>query len=164
MDSAFLSNQFKAALAYDQYLQTGTDEQRRRWTQVYDLAANAITPQHRETLGGFVRDMNILIVSGIWCGDCVQQCPLIQRLAEVNDAKIHLRLIDRDEHQDLSQQFRINEGDRVPVTIFLAEDFALCGAFGDRTLHRYRAIAPRQLGASCPTGLAAPMSMSCPSR
>ena len=64
-----------------------------------------------------------------------------------------MRLIDRDEHEDLSSQFRINEGGRVPVTIFMAEDFAFCSALGDRTLHRYRAIARRQLGASCPTGL-----------
>ncbi|MBC8105091.1 MAG: thioredoxin family protein [Anaerolineae bacterium] len=156
MDAAFLSAKFELALPYDQYVQTGTDEQQRRWKQVYDAAGNAITPAQRETLNGFVRDMNVLIISGIWCGDCVQQCPLIQRLAEVNAAKVHVRLIDRDEHKELSHQFRVNAGDRVPVTIFLSEDFAFCGAYGDRTLHRYRAIARRQLGASCPTGLAAP--------
>jgi thiol-disulfide isomerase/thioredoxin len=156
MDAAFLSSKFQLALPYDSYLKTGSDEQQRRWKQVYDASANAITAAHRETLRGFVREMNVLIISGIWCGDCVQQCPLIQRLAEVNAARIHVRLIDRDEHKDLSHRFRINDGDRVPVTLFLAEDFALCGAFGDRTLHRYRAIARRQLGASCPTGLAAP--------
>ena len=156
MDIAFLKSKFDLALPYDQYVRTGTDEQQRRWQQFYDATASAITPAQRDTLNGFVRAMNVLIISGIWCGDCVQQCPLIQRLAEVNAAKIHVRLIDRDEHKDLSHRFRINEGDRVPVTLFLAEDFALCGAFGDRTLHRYRAIARRQLGASCPTGLAAP--------
>lgn len=156
MTPEFLSARFNLALPYDQYVQSGTDEQQRRWKQVYDAAASAITPGARETLAGFVRQMNVLIISGIWCGDCVQQCPLIQRLAELNAAQIRVRLIDRDEHKDLSQLFRINDGDRVPVTIFLAEDFALCGAFGDRTLHRYRAIARRQLGASCPTGLAAP--------
>ena len=29
---------------------------------------------------------------------------------------------------------------------FLAEDFELCSQFGDRTLHRYRALAVKQLG------------------
>ena len=51
---------------------------------------------------------------------------------------------------------RLNGGDRVPVALFLAEDDELCGLFGDRTLHRYRALAARQLGPSCPTGLTAP--------
>ena len=44
----------------------------------------------------------------------------------------------------------------MPVVLFLAEDHELCGVFGDRTLHRYRAVAARQLGPSCPTGLTAP--------
>jgi len=156
MEMSFLSEKFKLALPYEQYVKTGTEEQQRRWKQFYDATASAVTPSQRDTLNGFVREMNVLIISGIWCGDCVQQCPLVQRLAEVNAARIQVRLIDRDAHKDLSHRFRMNEGDRVPVTLFLAEDFSLCGAFGDRTLHRYRAIARRQLGASCPTGLAAP--------
>jgi len=156
IDTTFLAEKFRLADPYDRYVQSGTDEQQRRWRQVYDAASGAITATQRETLGGFQREMNVLIISGIWCGDCVQQCPLVQRIAEVNPSKIHLRLLDRDEHKDLSIQFPINEGQRVPVTLFLAEDFAFAGAFGDRTLHRYRAIARRQLGASCPTGLAAP--------
>jgi len=156
MDPKYLSDKFASALPYADYLKTGTDEQQRRWTQVYEASAKAATPQQRESLQGFGREMNILIISGIWCGDCVQQCPLVQRLAELNEAKVHVRLIDRDQHKDLSSQFQINLGDRVPVTLFLAEDFALCSAFGDRTLHRYRAIARRQLGAACPTGIGAP--------
>jgi thiol-disulfide isomerase/thioredoxin len=156
MDPKFLSDKFATALAYADYLKTGTEEQQRRWQQAYEAAAKAITPQQRDAISGFVRDMNVLIISGIWCGDCVQQCPLVQRLAEVNPAKVHVRLIDRDQHKDLSSQFSINLGNRVPVTLFLAEDHVLCSVFGDRTLHRYRAIARRQLGAACPTGIGAP--------
>jgi hypothetical protein len=42
------------------------------------------------------------------------------------------------------------------VVLLLAEDFELCGLYGDRTLQRYRALAARQLGPSCPTGLVPP--------
>ena len=100
--------------------------------------------------------MNVLIVSGIWCGDCVQQCPLLQRIAEANPERVAVRLLDRDVHKDLSQQVRINGGDRVPVVLFLAEDHELCAVHGDRTLNRYRALAVRQLGPSCPTGILPP--------
>jgi thiol-disulfide isomerase/thioredoxin len=154
MDASFVSAKFAAALPYDRYLQTGTDEQRRRWQQVYDAAR--LTPAQAQTAGGFTRDMKVLVVSGIWCGDCVQQCPLLQRIAEANPARIDLRLLDRDEHHDLTEQVRINAGDRVPVVLFLAEDFEFCGLAGDRTLSRYRALAIRQLGAACPTGITAP--------
>ncbi len=43
-----------------------------------------------------------------------------------------------------------------PSRLFLSEDHDLCSIFGDRTLHRYRALAARQLGASCPIGIAPP--------
>jgi thiol-disulfide isomerase/thioredoxin len=154
MDATFLSAKFAAALPYADYLRTGTDEQRRRWQQVYD--ATRLTPAQASLVGGFVRRMNVLVVSGIWCGDCVQQCPLLQRIAEANPDRIALRLVDRDEHRDLSGQLRINGGDRVPVALFLAEDFEFCAAYGDRTLQRYRALAVRQLGPSCPTGIVPP--------
>lgn len=154
MNSPFLSNKFSTAVPYAQYVLTGTDEQQRRWKQVYD-AASTTGPQ-KQLIGGFVREMKLLIVSGIWCGDCVQQVPLIQRIAEANANRVDLRILDRDENRDLAEKIRINGGDRVPVVLFLSEDFELCGIFGERTLSRYRALARAQLGASCPIALAPP--------
>jgi thiol-disulfide isomerase/thioredoxin len=100
--------------------------------------------------------MNLLIISGMWCGDCVQQCPLIARIAEANPEKISLRLLDRDQHRDLIESFRVNAGDRVPIVLFLSEDFEFCSAYGERTINRYRAFAQRYLGPACPTGIVAP--------
>jgi thiol-disulfide isomerase/thioredoxin len=154
MNAAFLAEKFAAALPYPRYVQTGTDEQRRRWQQVYDTAH--LSDQQARLVAGFVRDMKVLIVSGIWCGDCVQQCPLLQRCAEANPRRIDLRLLDRDQHRDLMEKVRMNGGDRVPVALFLAEDHELCAVYGDRTLSRYRALAVRQLGPSCPTVITPP--------
>ena len=154
LTSQYFTEKFAAALPYDRYLQTGTDEQRRRWTQVYEAAG--VTDDQRRLIDGFARGMKILITSGIWCGDCVQQCPLLQRIAEANPGRLELRLVDRDQHKDLAQQLRINAGDRVPVAIFMAEDFEFCAALGDRTLTRYRALAKKQLGPACPIAIAPP--------
>jgi thiol-disulfide isomerase/thioredoxin len=154
MDREFLSKKFGAALPYDRYLATGTAEQQRRWTQVYE--ASKLTADQSRLVSGFTRDIKVLVVSGIWCGDCVQQCPLMQRIAADNASRIDLRLLDRDQNRDLAERVRINGGDRVPVSLFLAEDFELCSTAGDRTLSRYRAMARKQLGASCPVGLTVP--------
>lgn len=154
LTAPFLSGKFSAALAYDPYVRTGTEEQQRRWSQVYNLARLA-APQ-TQLASAFQRDLKVLIVSGVWCGDCVQQCPLLQRIAEANPARIDLRLIDRDQHRDLAELLRINTGDRVPIALFLAEDFEFCSALGDRSLSRYRALAKKQLGPACPLAIAAP--------
>jgi thiol-disulfide isomerase/thioredoxin len=154
MTSKYLAEKFAVALPYEAYVATGTAEQQRRWKQVYDVAS--LTAAQRQLVESFTREMKLLIVSGIWCGDCVQQCPLIQRIAEANPDKIHLRLLDRDQHPDLRDQVRINAGDRVPVVLLLAEDHELCATAGDRTLRRYRAVARKQLGAACPIAIAPP--------
>lgn len=154
MTANYLASKFETALPYDRYVLTGTDEQRRRWAQVHEAAR--LTDAQRGLVSGFVRRMNVLVMSGIWCGDCVQQCPLIERIAEANRERLDLRIVDRDEHRDLAEQVRINGGDRVPVAILMSEDFEPCSIFGDRTLARYRALARKQLGAACPTGIGGP--------
>jgi len=154
MDATFLAGQFEAALDYDAYVKTGTDEQQRRWQQAFE--ASRLTAAQAALVGGFVREMRALVVSGIWCGDCVQQCPLMEHVARANAAKVRLRFVDRDKHNELSSRLRINGGDRVPVVVFMAEDHELCGVYGERTLSRYRAIARKQLGAACDIALAPP--------
>ena len=154
LSASTLADHFSKAQPYAPYLATGKEEHQRRWKAVYDRAQ--LSPAEQKLVGSFVRQMNILILSGTWCGDCVQQVPLIQRIAEGNAAKIDLRIVDRDIDSDLMKHFRINGGDRVPAVIFMAEDFEFCGLAGDRTLSRYRAIAHRQLGAVCFTGLTPP--------
>jgi thiol-disulfide isomerase/thioredoxin len=154
MNAAYLAGKFAAALPYDRYVMTGKDDQKRRWQQVYEAAH--LSPDQTRLVSSFQRDMKVLIVSGIWCGDCVQQCPLIQKIAEVNRSHIDLRLLDRDEHRDLIEQLRINAGDRVPVVLFMAEDYELCSIEGDRTLNRYRTLAAKNMAAACPLPIAVP--------
>jgi thiol-disulfide isomerase/thioredoxin len=153
-NAPYLSDKFVSGLSYDRYLQTGTEEQQRRWTQVYDAAR--LTEAQKQLVAGFVREMKILIFSGIWCGDCVQQCPLIDRIAEANPGKIDLRFVERPKESELVPELRINGGNRVPVVIFLSEDNEWCATTGDRTINRYRALARAKLGPLCPTGIVAP--------
>ena len=154
MKTSYFADQFALGFPYDRYVQAGTDEQQRRWRQVYDAAR--LSDSQKLLVSGFVREMKILVFSGIWCGDCVEQCPLIQRIAEANLGKIVLRFIERPRDGELIPELRINGGNRVPVVLFLSEDNEWCATAGDRTINRYRAIALRKLGPMCPTGIIAP--------
>lgn len=138
---------FNAALPYADYVATGRPEQQSNWNQVFDRAE--LTAAQRTLVAGFSREMPVLVSSGLWCGDCVQQVPLLARIAEASD-RVHLRVFDRDEHAGFTSGLRVNGGNRVPVVIFCAEDFEFVGMYGDRTLARYRAIAASQLGPNCP--------------
>jgi thiol-disulfide isomerase/thioredoxin len=143
-----LSGLHQTAMPYEQYVQTGKPNEQENWRTLYNRVA--LSESQSQLVAGFTRRMNILGVSGTWCGDCVQQCPLIQRIAEANPEVIDLRWVDRDAYPQVRDELAINAGHRVPVLVFSAEDFEPVSTFGDRTLSRYRAMAAKQLGGACP--------------
>jgi hypothetical protein len=147
MNAEQLKSKHDAGLDYQAYLATNA-EKATAWRSVYDQID--LDEAQRRLVVGFTREMKVLAISGIWCGDCVQQLPLVQRIAEANPRCIDLRYVDRDEHADLSERVKINAGLRVPLVIFMAEDHEPVSIFGDRTLTRYRALASKQLGGACP--------------
>ena len=111
--------------------------------------------EQRGLLGGFARRMPVLCLAGAWCGDCVNQCPVFDHFAGAS-ATIDLRFLDRDAQPELRDALAINGGHRVPVLVFLSEDWFEVSRYGERTLSIYRRLAADQLGPACPTGLVPP--------
>ncbi len=146
LNASYLKSKFEQGLDYEAYLATDP-EKGERWREFE--AQVSLTDAQRELIAGFTRNVKILVSSGIWCGDCVQQGPLLKAICDANE-RLDLRWVDRDEHKDLAEQIMICAGLRVPVAIFMAEDHEPVSIYGDRTLTRYRAMAAKQLGASCP--------------
>jgi thiol-disulfide isomerase/thioredoxin len=142
---------FNAALPYEAYLATGTPDQQDRWSEFERMArAHAgLNTAQRSLTSDFTRKINILVLSGMWCGDCAHQCPLLAIIAD-HAATIDLRFIDRDQAKAISDAVKIAGGNRVPTAIFMNEDFEFVAIFGDKSLSRLRAQAAKALGASCP--------------
>lgn len=144
---------WSAALDYGAYLAASEEKHRVRWQAA--LERTALTEAQRHLLGSFTRQLRLLVLSGVWCGDCVRQGPIYQRIAEAAPS-LELRFLEREEHPELRDMLRINGAKKVPVALFLSEDFYTIGCFGDRTLTYYRAKAKRDLGDTCETGLVPP--------
>lgn len=153
MNQEFHKSRFEEGLSYKSYMNASEEEQQSRWQSVYDSVA--LTDAQKQILGGFTRKMNVLCLSGVWCGDCVRQGPILQRIAETSDA-IDLRYLDRDANPELRDRLRVLGGMRVPIVVFLSEDFLECGRFGAKTLSTYRKVAAAQIGPACPTGIVPP--------
>jgi hypothetical protein len=153
MNQEFYKGKFEGALSYKLYMDASTEQEKSRWQAVYDRVT--LTDAQKQLLGGFTRKMNVLCMSGAWCGDCVRQGPILQRIAEGSDV-IDLRYLDRDLNPDLRDRLRVLGGMRVPVVVFLSEDFLEIGHFGAKTLSTYRKIAAEQIGPACPTGIVPP--------
>ena len=145
---------FPEALDYAAFLDKyATPEQRRRWDVMHGRVR--LTEAQTALLGGFVRKMPVLVLNGAWCGDCINQCPIFDHFAGAS-AMIALKFLDRDARDDVKAALAINGGNRVPLVLFLSEDFQEVARYGDRTVSRYRQIASEQFGPSCPTGIVPP--------
>lgn len=152
---------FDAALPYSDFLERyATADQKSNWQAVYERAR--LTAEQKTTLARFKRRMNLLCFAGAWCGDCVDQCPLLLRIAEATPA-IDLRFIDRDAEETLKDAMSLCGGARVPQVVFLDEEGLFVGRYGDRTLAKYRQLMEKidatggvGHGAGCSTGLFGP--------
>lgn len=146
LTSEMLRAVFDRGLPYDKYVAGGTPDQQASWSRVF--ARVSLTPTQRELIASFTREMPVLVTSGLWCGDCSAQCPMLARIAEAS-ARINLRFVDRDRELGLAEHVRICGGLRVPTVILMNEDFELVSLAGDKSISRLRAIAARQIGAAC---------------
>jgi thiol-disulfide isomerase/thioredoxin len=145
------SKVFADALPYTSFLdQHATAAQRSRWDAMH--ARFSLTVEQEKLLAGFARRMPVICLAGVWCGDCVNQCPAFDLFAQAA-SRIDLRFLDRDVKPSLRDLLAINGGQRVPVVVFLSEDWFEVARYGERTVSIYRRMAAEQLGPACPTGL-----------
>jgi hypothetical protein len=148
------STVFSQALPYALFLDRyANSAQRDRWQAMH--ARFSLTAEQKALLAGFSRRMQVLCVAGAWCGDCINQCPVFDHFSKVS-AQIDLRFLDRDAKPEVRSELAINGGHRVPVVVFLSEDWFEVSRFGERPLSTYRRMAAEQLGPACPTGLVPP--------
>lgn len=135
---------YARALPYAEFLtRYGTEAHRQRWQAAYERAR--VTGAQRALLDGFRRQMHLLCLAGTWCGDCVRDGAILQRIVESAPC-IALRFLDRDEDPEIARHLSINDGLRIPVVVFLSEDFIECARYGERTLATYRKMAAERLG------------------
>ena len=147
-------DRFQKGLSYQDFLARYANEnQKQRWRAFHEQVK--LTAQQHELLASFRRTTNVLCLAGAWCGDCIQQCPIFEHLAQAAPV-IQVRYLDRDEHADVQRELQINGGNRVPVLVFFSEDGFEVARYGERTLSKYRLMMREQAGASCPSGIAIP--------
>lgn len=144
---------FEKALPFDPYISTGTEDQQRRFRDMRKQLT--VSQKQEEVISQFKRRLHVLVISGTWCGDCVRQCPMIACIGDAAPT-VDVRFLDNQENPELAKELRVHGASRVPVAVFLSEDFFEVSRFGDRTLSHYRRKAEREAGVACDAGLLPP--------
>ena len=153
--SEFWKGYWGMASEYEAYLQDSDPEKVPRWRDSEGRIPE-LTAEQLERLQGYDRELNVLFYCGVWCGDCSRQGPMLKKIADACGDKVSVRFIERDASEELQDELRILGALRVPVVVFLSEDFWEVGRFGERTLSVYRSKAAREIGRGADAGILAP--------
>jgi thiol-disulfide isomerase/thioredoxin len=143
--SAFWKKYWNRALILDDFIEGTKPNEKEQWNdrkkRVPDLTNDQI-----ERLQGYNRELNVFMYSGGYCGDCSRQAPMLQKMCDAAGDKVNFKVIEREGLTELQDELRILGALRVPVVVFLTEDFWEVGRFGERLLSVYRSKAAREIG------------------
>ncbi len=91
-----------------------------------------ITEENSITLKSLEGDYIWLVISEGWCGDAAQLLPIINKMA-VESGKIDLRIVLRDENEELMNLFLTNKNQAIPILIVVdVETGKVLGNWGPR--------------------------------
>lgn len=69
-----------------------------------------------------------LVISEGWCGDAAQILPVINQMALVSHKKIDLRIVLRDENEELMNEYLTNGGKAIPKVIIICKETGIVRA------------------------------------
>lgn len=98
----------------------------KRWNKTVKISDEA-----REVIQAYDREVTWLVITEAWCGDAAHIVPVMHLVSELN-TNIQLRLVLRDDHDDLMSQFLTDGGKSIPKLIALDQDLEVLNTFGPR--------------------------------
>ncbi len=73
-----------------------------------------------------------LILTEHWCGDASQTLPALNAIAELSEGKIEIKLVYRDQNDELMNTYLTNGTKSIPKLIHLDEHLNVTGIWGPR--------------------------------
>jgi hypothetical protein len=153
INSEYFQEYFAKGQLYQDYVAAGEEQQITNVRNYESLIA--LTDEQKALLATYTMKMKVLVLSGIWCGDCTRQIPMFKVIEEAS-SHVEMRYLDSRTYPELHDKLRINGALKVPVVVVFSEDFFELARFGDRHLSVYRRKAATELGPTCETGLIPP--------
>jgi hypothetical protein len=126
---AVTGERFAQGLTYDEFKAGMTRNQER-------FAANeralVVDPADLAVFQQLPRPLNVLVLAEDWCGDVIDNLPILGRLA-AESGKLNVRVFLRDQNLDLMDQY-LNKGEfrSIPVFVVFDESFNEIGRFIER--------------------------------
>lgn len=150
MENNLISNSIKRAVSYSTYRtlvkgllvegkSTGKNqsEELTNFSKLNDKRMDRLdktmklTPETQEALTKLNNNFTFLVIAEGWCGDAAQILPILNKIAE-GSSKIDLKVVCRDENDELMSQYLTNGGKAIPKLIIIDQDHNAIDSWGPR--------------------------------
>ncbi len=116
-------NKTEALIEYTQL----NDRRMKRWDKTLK-----ITEEDQELIASIDKKITFLVLTESWCGDAAPAMPVMNKIASLNP-NISFKVLLRDEHTALMEQFLTNGGMSIPkLIVFDEEQTEVLGSWGPR--------------------------------
>lgn len=115
-------NKTEALIEYTQL----NDRRMKRWDKTLK-----ITEEDQERIASIDKKITFLVLTESWCGDAAPSMPVMNKIASLNP-NISFKVLLRDEHTALMEQFLTNGGMSIPKLIVFDEQTKVLGSWGPR--------------------------------
>ena len=90
-----------------------------------------ISEETQNSLNQLKNGYTFLVIAEGWCGDAAQILPVINKIAEAS-AKINLKVVCRDENDELMNQFLTNGSKSIPKILIVDNNYEVINSWGPR--------------------------------
>lgn len=135
---AVTRERFDQGLTYDDYKNQMTRNRERLEDNERTLA---LSGEDAAFFANLPQTVHALALAEDWCGDVINNLPILGRLAQESGGKLDVRVFPRDQHLDLMDQY-LNQGQHrsIPVFVFFDQDWRELGHW----IERPAAVSERQ--------------------
>lgn len=90
-----------------------------------------ISDETQLSIDGLKNNYTFLVIAEGWCGDAAQIVPILNKIAEVSPT-INLKIVLRDENDELMNQFLTNNSRSIPKIIIVDSENNVINSWGPR--------------------------------
>ena len=111
------------------------DRRMKRWDKTLKISDDV-----KEQVSQFNKKVTWLVLTESWCGDAAHVIPVINKIADINKS-IDLKLVLRDENEDLMNAYLTNGGRAIPKLIAIENETGnVVNSFGPRPSEASRLV------------------------
>lgn len=125
---------FENSVNAEDYLNKVDENYLPRWEKKLDQVK--FTEEQLKFLNDNLPEVNIVVFSADWCGDCQNGVPVLMKIAEAN-SQINLRLIDRDSHQEMLEKYLTSGSKKIPLVFFMNSEYQEINRWVERSAYSY---------------------------